>query len=119
MPIQRPVSGTALSFSLRDEVRIVREQLETTTRTARTLVRNGPLRATVMALAPGGELASHSAGGPITVQVLEGEIEFEAEGTTWPLPAGSFFALDAGIVHGVRAPAGGVFLLTVAMCSEA
>lgn len=115
MPVQRPVSGPALAFTLRDELRVVHEQLATATRTARTLVKNGPLRATLMGLAPGGELASHSADGPITVHVLEGAIEFEAEEKSWPLPAGSLFALDAGIPHRVRAPGGGVFLLTVAV----
>ena len=113
-PVQRPVSGPVLSFTLADELRIVHEQLATTSRTARTLVKNGPLRATLMGLGAGGELARHSADGPITVHVLEGTIEFEAEGRTWPLPAGSLFALDAGIAHGVRSRDGGIFLLTVA-----
>ena len=114
-PVQRPVSGPALTFDLATELRVVHEQLATTSRTARTLVKNGPLRATLMGLARGGALAAHSADGPITVHVLEGAVEFEAEGRTWPLPAGSLFALDAGIVHTVRAPDGGVFLLTVAV----
>lgn len=113
-PVQRPIGGPALSLDLEHEMRIVREQLGTTSRTARTLVKNGPMRATLMGLAAGGELASHSAAGPITVQVLEGAIEFEAEGRTWPLPAGSLLALDAGVVHGVRSRDGGLFLLTVA-----
>lgn len=114
MPVQRSVTGPALSFSLAEELRIVKDQLATTSRTARTLLKNGPLRATLMGLAPGGEVASHSADGPITVHVLEGAIEFEAEGRTWPLPEGSLLALGGGIVHSVRAPRGGVFLLTVA-----
>ena len=114
MPVQRPVSGPALTFSLAEEIRIVKEQLATASRTARTLLKNGPLRATLMGIAPGGEIASHSADGPITVHVLEGAIEFDAEGRSWPLPAGSLFALGAGVVHAVRAPRGGVFLLTVA-----
>jgi quercetin dioxygenase-like cupin family protein len=114
MPVQRPITGPALAFTLDDELRIVKEQLATTSRTARTLLKNGPLRATLMGLAPGGEIASHSADGPITVHVLEGAIEFEAEGKTWPLAAGSLLALGAGVVHAVRAPRGGVFLLTVA-----
>jgi len=119
MPVQHPVSGPALAFTLEHEVQLVRDQLATATRSARTLVKNGPLRATVMGLAPGGELASHSADGPITVQVIEGAIEFEAGGTSWPLPAGSLFALDAGIPHRVRAPRGGIFLLTVAVAVRA
>lgn len=113
-PVQRPVSGPVLAFTLADELRIVHEQLATTSRTARTLVKNGPLRATLIGLGAGGELARHSADGPITVHVLEGTIEFEAEGQTYPLPAGSLFALDAGIVHAVRSREGGIFLLTVA-----
>lgn len=113
-PVQRPVSGPALALDLADEMRVLREQLASGSRTARTLVKNGPLRATLMGLAAGGALAPHSAEGPITVHVLDGLIEFEAGGRTWPLAAGSLFALDAGIEHSVRAPAGGIFLLTVA-----
>jgi quercetin dioxygenase-like cupin family protein len=78
-------------------------------------VKNGSLRATLVGLAAGGTLASHSADGPITVHVLEGAIELEANEQTWSLSSGSLLALDAGIVHDVRAPAGGVFLLTVAL----
>ena len=114
-PVQHPVTGPALIFDLAQELRIVHEQLATTSRTARTLVKNGALRATLMGLAAGGELASHSADGPITVHVLEGAIEFDAEERTWPLRAGSLFALDTGIVHDVRSPEGGTFLLTVSL----
>jgi quercetin dioxygenase-like cupin family protein len=113
-PVQRPVSGPALTFALEDEMRAVREQLGTASRTARTLVKNGPLRATLLGIAPGGAIAEHSADGPITVQVLEGAIEFEAEGRWWPLPAGALLALGAGVGHRVRSADGGVFLLTVA-----
>ncbi|HEY0971950.1 MAG TPA: cupin domain-containing protein [Gemmatimonadales bacterium] len=112
-PVQRPISGPALSFALADELRIIHEQLATTSRTARTLVKNGPLRATLIGLAAGGELASHRAEGPITLHVLEGTLELEAEGSSYELPTGSLLALDAGIVHAVRSRDGGVFLLTV------
>jgi quercetin dioxygenase-like cupin family protein len=114
-PVQHPVSGPALVVDLATGLRTVHEQLATTSRSARTLVKNGSLRATLVGLAAGGTLASHSADGPITVHVLEGAIELEANGKTWSLSSGSLFALDAGIVHHVRAPAGGVFLLTVAL----
>lgn len=112
-PIQRPVTGSPLTFALADELQIVRQQLGTSSRTARTLVKNGALRVTLVGLAPGGELAAHSADGPITVHVLEGAIAFEEEGRVHPLAAGSLLALQAGTVHAVRSPEGGVFLLTV------
>lgn len=113
-PVQHPVTGSALAFDLARELATVREQLATSSRTARTLVKNGPLRATLMGLGAGGAITSHSADGPITVHVLEGAIEFEAEGKTWPLAAGSLFALGAAITHSVRSREGGIFLLTVA-----
>jgi quercetin dioxygenase-like cupin family protein len=112
-PVQRTVSGPALTFNLAEELRVVHEQLANSSRTARTLVKNGTLRATLMGLAPGAEVASHSADGPITVHVLEGAIEFEVGGRSHPLAAGSLFALDGGIEHAVRSREGGVFLLTV------
>ena len=39
MPVQRPVSGPALSRSLDQKIRTVREPLATTARSARTFVR--------------------------------------------------------------------------------
>lgn len=113
-PVQRPLSGPTLMLTLEDAMRIVREQLGSASRIARTLVKNGPLRATLIGLAPGGALTPHSTEGPITVQVLEGEIEFEADGKAWSLPAGSMLALGAGVEHSARSAAGGIFLLTVA-----
>ena len=117
-PVQHPVSGPVLTFQLEDELRILREQLATGSRTARTLVKNGPLRATLIGLAPGGSMATHTADGPITVHVLEGTIAFETEGKSWELPAGSLLALDRAIAHTVHAPRGGVFLLTVSFAAE-
>lgn len=113
--VQHRVSGPLLAFTLADELRTIHEQLAaTTTRTARTLVKNGVLRATLIGLGAGGELASHKADGPITIHVLEGTVELDVEGRTHPLPTGALLALDAGIVHAVRSRDGGIFLLTVA-----
>lgn len=114
-PVRHPISGRALSFVLDDELRILRGQLEASPgRLGRTLVKVGPLRATLVGLSAGGALRPHKADGPITIHVLEGAIELEAEATSWTLPAGTLFALDGGIVHAVTSPQGGVFLLTMA-----
>lgn len=116
-PVQRPVSGPTLTFALADEMRIVREQLKPGSRLARTLVKNGALRTTLIGLAPGGTLAPHSADGPITVQVLEGEIDFEVDGQRQTLAAGAMIALGANVVHGARSTKGGMLLLTLAASS--
>lgn len=113
-PVQRSISG-ALQLDLAAELEVVHEQLAASNRTARTVVKNGPLRATLVGLAAGGELAPHTADGPITLHVLEGAVEFAAGGREWLLPAGTLFTLEAGVVHSVRSASGGVFLLTVAV----
>ena len=113
-PVQHPVSGTVLSFALETELETVRRELaHAAERVARTLVKEGPLRITLVGVRPGGHLRPHQAPGPIAVQVLEGAIELEAEGRSWPLAAGALLVLEAGVTHAVRSSEGGFFLLTV------
>jgi quercetin dioxygenase-like cupin family protein len=115
-PVNRRITGAAIKLSLPGEARVVKEQIEAgKERAARTLIKDGPLRATLVGLRAGGSLAPHKADGPITVQVLEGSLEFEAEGERWTLDTGSLFALDAGLTHSVTAPDGALFLLTVSV----
>src|SRR5438094_6783455 len=55
--IQHRVSGRALSFSLEDEMRKVRQELTSASaRIARTLVKDGPLTVTLVAVRSGGGL---------------------------------------------------------------
>jgi quercetin dioxygenase-like cupin family protein len=114
-PTDHPVNGSALLFALASEVEALRGELAASgARTARTLVKEGPLRVTLVGIKPGGELRSHHADGPISVHVLGGEIEFHAGGEQWTLAAGSLLSLPARVEHAVQAPRGGIFLLTVA-----
>lgn len=113
-PVQHPVSGPTLSFSLDEQMQIVKRELaENPARAGRTIVKEGALTVTLVAVKPGGELRPHKADGPITVQVLEGEIEVQSGGASRKLPAGTLVAFNSGIVHGVTSPRGGIFLLTV------
>lgn len=119
MPVQHPVSGPTLSFSLAEQIQIVKRELaENPARAGRTIVKEGALTVTLVAVKPGGELRPHKADGPITVQVLEGEVEVQSEGKSRVLPVGTLAAFNSGIVHGVTSPRGGVFLLTVVNGSE-
>lgn len=114
-PVQRPIGGPALLVTLEHEMALLREQLATSSRSGRTILKEGTLRATLMGLSAGGTIAAHSAEGPITVQVLEGEVEFDAADHRWSLATGSLLALDTRVVHSVSSAGGGIFLLTVSL----
>lgn len=119
--IDRPLSATALHYHLDPERMpdlIDSDLLESGGRSARTLVKDGPLRVTLVSLAAGGALAPHHADGPITVHVLSGVLRFTAGQSEWRLAAGDLLALGAGVEHAVQSAEGADFLLTVATASR-
>jgi quercetin dioxygenase-like cupin family protein len=113
--IDRPLSGDILHFHLGEERGRVNDPslLERNGRNARTLLKEGPLRVTLVIVRAGGQIASHRAGGPITVHVLDGDIGFRAAGQVHRLVAGDLLVADAGVEHDVASETGGTFLLTV------
>jgi quercetin dioxygenase-like cupin family protein len=118
--IERPLSGDVLVFDLAVE----RERsadpaiMDRTGRSARTLLKDGPLRVTLVVLAAGAELAEHQAEGPITLQPLDGRIRFTALGRSHELGPGEMLAAGRGVRHSVASPDGASFLLTVALDAD-
>jgi quercetin dioxygenase-like cupin family protein len=82
-------------------------------RTARTIVKEGPLRLTVMAIAPGGLLPAHSTPAHVTIHVLDGAVTFRAAGREYSLNTGDILVVGSGVEHEARSATGVVFLLTV------
>lgn len=82
-------------------------------RTARTIVKEGPLRLTVMGIAADGVLPTHSTDAHVTIHVLEGEVTFTARGREYALTVGDVLVFAPGVEHEARSAKGGVFLLTV------
>ncbi len=113
--IERPLSGDVLVFSLDEEREHAADSaaLDRSGRNARTLLKSGALRVTLVVLAAGGEIAEHEADGPITVQPVSGRIRFTAQGQDHDLGPRQLLALGAGIRHSVSSESGGAFLLTV------
>jgi quercetin dioxygenase-like cupin family protein len=112
--LDRTISGEVLVRHLpRDEQTIDQSLVARHGRSARTLVKEGPLRLTIMALAPDGDLPSHNTDGPVSIHVLEGEVVFEALGQKYPLSVGDLLVLAAGVEHSASSVPGCVFLLTV------
>ena len=83
-------------------------------RTARTLVTGESLRATVIALAAGSELAEHDAPHAATLQVLRGSLRLRAGEREWPLAEGQLATIPSER-HSVHADTDAAFLLSVAL----
>ena len=113
-PVHRSLSGEVLAFDLGEEMRVIRSELVgERARIARTIVKEGSLRLTLVGLAPGGGLDEHDAPGPVSILVLEGELELTAGGETRTCTTGSAIVLDRRVRHAVRSKGGAMFLLTL------
>lgn len=78
-----------------------------------TLVRAAHLEVFRMALPAGKQLQEHSASGAITIQCIEGAVEFEAHGNRQRMYPGSLVYLADNEPHAVRAIENASLLITV------
>lgn len=113
--IERALSGDVLVFDLDAERERVSDQdiIGRSGRNARTLLKSGSLRATLIVLGPGGGIPEHHSEGPILVQPLEGRIDLTVAGETHHLAPGQMLSTGPGVPHSVRSEQGATFLLTV------
>ena len=78
-----------------------------------TVFKTNGMRFVLIALHAVAEMATHTADGIISVQVLEGQIKFTTDIKTVELSKGQMLALHARIPHSVVAIEETVFLLTL------
>lgn len=79
-----------------------------------TLVKNAELRVLLEVLRHGAGLREHRAPGPITVQVLEGEVRFETGDEVTYLRRGEVLSLPSRQPHAVEAVQDAALLITIA-----
>jgi quercetin dioxygenase-like cupin family protein len=84
-------------------------------RNAITLLKTDSMRIVLMGLHRNASLKPHKANGLLSVQVLEGKIDFATDQKTAQLAKGAMVALHENITHSVYAHEESFFLLTVAM----
>ncbi len=80
-----------------------------------TLFKSETMRIVLIGLHKNAALKPHKANGVISVQVLEGQIEFTADQQSTQLEKGQMITLQENITHSVRAAVESFFLLTLAM----
>lgn len=113
--IDRVLRADSLRFDLTEEEEAAThpDTLERDGRSSRTLLKEGPLRVTLIVLAPGGGIPEHQAQGPITIQALRGSIDVRAAGERHRIAPGQLLAIDVAVPHAVSSDDGAAFLLTV------
>ena len=87
---------------------------ENSDRNAMTVYKTDDMRIVLIALHKEAVLEEHSTNGVISVQVMDGEINFDTEGKTFNLKKGEMITLHRKLPHKVSAIQESVFLLTVA-----
>jgi quercetin dioxygenase-like cupin family protein len=78
-----------------------------------SLVKGDGINVALMMLKKGAKMQEHHTRAPITVQVIEGKINFVAKGKSQVATAGTLIALDRAIEHSVEAVEESALVLTV------
>jgi quercetin dioxygenase-like cupin family protein len=118
--INRPLAGPLLTFVLDDQLAHIRreEAYEQRGRAGRTLAKSGRFRLLLVALAEGHQIGTHQADSPLTIQVLEGEIQFRAEGNVHRLRRGELLFFGPGDAHDIRANEASALLITISAIGD-
>jgi quercetin dioxygenase-like cupin family protein len=111
------ISGPRLKFGLAREDVVLRDlaALSKTGRAGKTLVREGSLRITQLALCKGSMLGSHQIPGAVSMQVLRGRLRLTTSEGEVVLEPGELASLGAGVGHDTEAMSDCVVLVTMAM----
>ena len=115
------LSGAALSFALSGEEAALREKAATAKagRAAKTLVKEGAIRVTVVSLRKGVVLQAHQVEGAVSIQVVRGRARVSAAGEDIELAAGGLVVLQERVPHAAAALTDCSLLITVAMAPSA
>jgi quercetin dioxygenase-like cupin family protein len=110
------ISGDKLQLDLEDERRAVLEAARSAGmgHSAKTLVKDGPLRVVLIGLVRGSQLREHKAEGPVVIQSIQGEAQVTTADATDRLAPGSLLVFGPGIAHSVEATDDCVLTLTIA-----
>jgi quercetin dioxygenase-like cupin family protein len=111
----RRLKADVMQFSVQEEMLQLVQRVagNKSKRTAKTLVKEGPLRVLVVALDAGGKLEEHAVDGPFSVQCLMGRVTAHVAGTDRELRAGDLLVVDTGVTHDIEAKESAALLITI------
>lgn len=116
----RVMDATLVSIDVPDFIQKIKRESawEKSDRNAITVFKTSDMRIVLIALHEGAVIARHTANGVISVQALEGEINFSTDDQSVVLKQGQMIALRKGEPHSVAAIKESVFLLTLAIAGS-
>jgi quercetin dioxygenase-like cupin family protein len=114
------ISGDVLPLNIEDESAAILEAAKAAGvgHTAKTLVKDGPLRVVIIGMKPGASLHEHQSPGPVTVHVLAGQVDVASAGRSDSLQAGRALVFGPAVAHSLQAATDSVVLLTIAWPSS-
>ena len=114
---RRQLAANVLTFTLAMEDRALQERAATAPegRAAKTLVEQGSLRITLIAMTRDTVLHPHQAAGPISIQTLRGMLRVTTDDGAVDLSVGDLATLGPGVRHTAQALDDCTFLLTISM----
>lgn len=114
------LSGNVLTFLLAAEDETLRELAEFSKsgRAAKTLVKQGTMRVTLVALRKGTILESHDVKGPVSIQTIRGCLRLGTDRGNIDIPPMGLISLSPGVVHTAEAIDDCSILITFAIGSS-
>lgn len=114
------ISGRQVKIRLRGEVeaQLERAREARTGRSSKTLVKEGPLRITLIALRKGAHISKHHVDGQISIHVLRGKVTMWTEVGTTELTGNDILMLGDAVDHAVGARSDCAFLVTMSWHGE-
>jgi quercetin dioxygenase-like cupin family protein len=118
--ITHTLSGAVLSFELSAEDAALRERATTAKsgRTAKTLIKEGRLRVTIIVMRKGAVLGAHQVEGAVNIHILRGRARVSAAGASTDLASGGLLVLQEEVPHTAEALSDCALLVTVAMSAH-
>lgn len=114
---ERILNAPLVEMNINDFIKQIRSEptWSDSDRNSVTLFKSETMRIVLIGLHKNAEMKPHKANGVISVQVVEGKIEFTTEQKSTQIEKGQMIALTENITHNVRALTESFFLLTLAM----
>jgi mannose-6-phosphate isomerase-like protein (cupin superfamily) len=109
------VTDPLIEVDLATELQVVRagDSYHAADHAAKTIAKHPGIRVVLIALKPGGQMHEHHADRAITVQGIDGHVEFTVGERVVALTPGRLLTVPPGVPHRVRGMDESAFLLTI------